>query len=69
MTFEDHDAVTPVGKPVADPIPVANVVVIVTGVNAEFTQIVEVAGDVAVLIWTIIVPVAANEPQDVKGIE
>jgi hypothetical protein len=43
ITFEDHEAVTPVGNPVAIPIPVAPVVLRVIGVKAVFTiSVVEV---------------------------
>jgi hypothetical protein len=38
MTFADHDAVTPAGKPVALPIPVAPVVLIVIGVRGMLGQ-------------------------------
>lgn len=57
-------AVTPLGKPVAVPMPVAPVVVIVMGVNGALMQSVGVAdGFAAVLAGvTVIVPVAFTEP-------
>jgi hypothetical protein len=42
IVFAPHDAVTPAGSPVAAPIPVAPVVVCVTGVNAVLIQTVGV---------------------------
>ncbi len=65
-------AVTPEGKPVGDPIPVAPVVVCVIGVNVEFIHKVGVDdGAEAVLFGvTIIVPIAFSNPQPpVNGIE
>ncbi len=51
MTLADHDAVTPAGKPVAAPIPVAPVVLIVIGARAMFGQsVVLEEGGPAVLI-------------------
>ncbi len=50
IVFEDQDAVTPNGKPVAAPIPVALVVVCVIGVNAELTHSEVVTCPVTVLI-------------------
>ena len=51
ITLADHDADTPAGKPVALPIPVAPVVLIVIGVRAMFGQSVGLAeGALAVLI-------------------
>jgi hypothetical protein len=70
--FEDHAAVTPAGKPVAVPIPVAPVVAIVMLVRAVLIQRVGVLdGAPAVLFGvTVIVPVAFTVPQPpVKGIE
>ena len=65
--------VTPVGKPVAVPIPVAPVVVCVIGViNAVFTHKVGVdeGAEAVLFVFTIIVPVAFAVPQPpVKGIE
>ena len=65
-------AVTPAGKSVAVPMPVAPVVAMVISVRAELTQIVGfVDGAAAVLAsFTVIVPVAATLPQPpVNGIE
>ena len=58
-------AVTPVGKPVAEPIPVAPVVVWVIAVNAVFIHNVGVleAAPAVLLGVTVIVPVAFTEPQ------
>ena len=69
--LEAQDAVTPVGKPDATPIPVAPVVVCVIAVNAVLIHI--VGDDEATLTVfsgvTIIVPVAAKAPQPpVNGI-
>ncbi len=64
-------AVTPVGKPVAVPIPVAPVVVCVIAVNAVLIHIVgvEVAAVTVLIGVTLIVPVAFNVPQPpVNGI-
>ena len=69
--FEDHAAVTPAGKPVAVPMPVAPVVAIVMLVSAVLIQRVGVLdGAPAVLFGvTVIVPVALTVPQPpVKGI-
>ena len=38
MVLDDQDAVTPAGRPVAVPMPVANVVVCVIAVNAVLMQ-------------------------------
>ena len=69
MVLLAHAAVTPAGKPVADPMPVAPVVACVMFVNAVLIHNV---GDEdaapAVLIETVIVPVAFILPQPpVKG--
>ena len=40
IVFEAYETVTPVGRPVAVPIPVAAIVVCVILVNSLFTQIV-----------------------------
>ncbi len=69
--MEAHAAVTPAGKPVAVPIPVAPVVAIVILVSAVLIHRVGVLdGEPAVLFGvTVIVPVAFTEPQPpVKGI-
>ena len=58
-------AVTPAGKPVAVPIPVAPVVVCVIAVNAVVIQSVGVE-DAALTVFagvTVIVPVAVTVPQ------
>ena len=65
MVLDAQAAVTPVGKPVAVPIPVAPVVVLVIFVKTVFIHKVGVLeADPAVLLGvTIIVPVAFTEPQ------
>ena len=65
-----HEAVTPVGKPVAVPMPDAPEVVCVMFVNTVLTQTVGVyeAGPVVLTGDTIMVPVALTAPQpSVKG--
>ena len=73
ITLADQEAVTPAGNPVAVPMPVAPVVVIVIdGVKAVFT--ISVIGDAVPAVFgvhadTVIVPVAFTLPQPpVKGI-
>ena len=58
-------AVTPVGKPVAEPIPVAPMVVWVIAVNPVLIHKVGVleAAPAVLLGVTVIVPVAFTEPQ------
>ena len=58
-------AVTPAGKPVADPIPVANVVVWVMFVKALLIHKVGVvdATEAVIAAVTVIVPVAFTDPQ------
>ncbi len=71
IVLEAHAAVTPAGKPVAVPMPVAPVVAIVMLVSAVLIQRVGVLdGAPAVLFGvTVIVPVAFTVPQPpVKGI-
>ena len=71
IVLEAHAAVTPAGKPVAVPMPVAPVVAIVMLVSAVLIQRVGVLdGAPAVLFGvTVIVPVALTVPQPpVKGI-
>ncbi len=71
IVFEDHAAVTPAGKPVAVPMPVAPVVAIVILVSAVLIHRVGVLdGAPAVLFGvTMIVPVALTVPHPpVKGI-
>jgi hypothetical protein len=64
IVFDAHEAVTPAGKPVAVPIPVAPVVVWVIGVNAVLMHNVGV-DDAAPTVFaavTVIVPVALTVP-------
>ena len=71
MVLLAQATVTPVGKPVAEPIPVAPVVVLVIFVKTVFIHNVGVDDAVpAVLLGvTVIVPVAFTEPQPpVNGI-
>ena len=70
--FDAHDAVTPLGRPVAVPIPVAPVVVCVIAVSAVLMHRVGVEdADPAVFAdVTVIVPVANSAPQPpVSGLE
>ena len=72
MTFDAHAAVTPAGKPVGAPIPVAPVVAWVMFVSAVLTQSdgVDEAAPAVLSVVTVIVPVAFTEPQPpVNGIE
>ena len=71
MVFEALAAVTPAGRPVAVPIPVAPVVVCVILVNAVLMHNVGVADAAPAVLGnkTVIVPVAFTVPQPpVKGI-
>ena len=71
ITFAAHEAVTPAGKPVAAPIPVAPVVVCVMSASAVLIHSVGVdEGALTVLsALTVIVPVAFTVPQPpVSGI-
>ena len=64
-------AVTPVGKPVAVPIPVAPVVACVIFINAVLIHKVgvELAEEAVLVAVTVIVPIAFTVPQPpVKGI-
>ena len=65
IVFDDHEAVTPAGKPVIVPIPVAPVVVCVIGVKTVLIHVGEELGAaVTVLLgFTVIVPVAFTKPQ------
>lgn len=65
IVFANHDAVTPAGKPVDDPIPVAPVVVCVTGVIAVLIHTVGVdEATLTVLVAvTVMFPVALILPQ------
>ena len=72
ITSADQDAVTPAGKPVAVPMPVAPVVaIVIDGVKAVFT--ISVIGEGVPAMFgvhadTVIVPVAFTLPQPpVKG--
>ena len=70
ITFDAHEAVTPEGKPVAAPIPVAPVVVWVMDVSAVFKHKVGVVDAALTVLFdvTVIVPVANTAPQPpVKG--
>ena len=69
-TLEAHEAVTPAGRPVAVPIPVAPVVVRVILVSAVLTHSVGLLEAVPAVLagFTVIVPVAFTDPQPpVKG--
>ena len=71
MVLADHVAVTPVGKPVGAPIPVAPVVVwVIAAVNAVFIQSVGVAVDAVTVLSgvTVIVPVAIPPQPPANGI-
>ena len=71
MVFEDQAAPTPEGSPVAVPIPVAPVVVCVTGVSTVLIHSVGDAEAVPTVLAavTVIVPVALTLPQPpVNGI-
>ena len=63
--FDAHAAVTPAGRPVAVPIPVAPVVVCVIAVNAVLIHSVgvEEAAPTVLSGVTVIVPVALTLPQ------
>ena len=65
MTLASHAAVTPAGRPVAAPMPVAPVVAMVMLVRGELTQSVGLdEGAPAVFAAvTVIVPVALTAPQ------
>ena len=64
IVFEAHAAVTPAGKPVAVPIPVAPVVVWVMAVKAVFMLKLglELAAPTVLFADTIMVPVALTLP-------
>ena len=71
IVFPDHDAVTPDGKPVGVPIPVAPVVVCVIVLNEVLIHNVgeDEAADAVLFGFTVIVPMAETVPQPpVKGI-
>ncbi len=72
MLLEPKEAVTPVGKPVGVPMPVAPVVVKVIGVSAVLIQSVgeDEAGPTVLFAVTLMVPVALTFPQPpARGIE
>ena len=72
MVFDAKAAITPAGKPVAVPIPVAPVVVCVMLVKTVLIQSVgaEVAAAAVFAVVTVIVPVALTLPQSpAKGME
>ena len=71
ISFDDQDALTPDGKPVAEPIPVAPVVAWVISVNAVLIHNVGVldATPAVLSAVTVIVPVAFTLPHPpVNGI-
>ena len=71
IVFDAHAAVTPAGKPVAAPMPVAPVVVCVIAVSGVLIQSVGVdeAALTVLLAVTVIVPVAFSVPHPpVNGI-
>ena len=71
MVFAAHEAVTPVGSPVAVPIPVAPVVVCVMAVKTVLIQSVgvDVGNETVLSTFTVIVPVAFTVPHPpVNGI-
>ena len=71
ITLAAQAAVTPAGKPVAAPIPVAPVVAIVIGVRSVLIHSVGVddGAPVVLSVVTVIVPVALTAPQPpVSGI-
>ena len=71
MVLLAHDAVTPVGNPVAVPMPVARIVVCVIAVSAVLIHKVGVDDAAPAVLFgvTVIVPVAFTVPQPpVKGI-
>ena len=65
MVLEAHAAVTPAGKPVAVPIPVAPVVACVMLVNAVLIHTIGLLDAVPAVLagLTVIVPVAFTVPQ------
>ena len=72
MVLDAQEAVTPAGRPVGVPMPVAPVVVWVMGVSAVFVHSVGVEEATPAVLSgvTVIVPVAETLPQPpVKGIE
>ena len=72
IVLDAHAAVTPAGKPVAVPIPVAPVLVWVMAVKGVFILKVglELAAEAVLSADTFIVPVALTLPEPpIKGIE
>ena len=65
IVFDAHEAVTPAGKPVGVPIPVAPVVAMVMLVNAVLTHKVGVDDGVPAVFAgvTVMVPIALTAPQ------
>jgi hypothetical protein len=65
IVFEAHEAVTPLGRPVAVPIPVAPVVACVIAVRAVLMHNVgvEEAAPAVFTVVTVMVPVAKALPQ------
>ena len=65
IVFDAQEAVTPAGRPVAVPMPVAPVVVCVTAVRAVLMHSVGVAEAVPAVLdgVTVMVPVAVTLPQ------
>ena len=65
IVLEDQDAVTPVGRPVAVPIPAAPVVVCAIGAGVVFRHTVgrTEAAPTVLLALTVMVPVAETLPQ------
>jgi hypothetical protein len=65
IVFDAHDAVTPDGKPVAVPMPVAPVVVCVIAVNGVLIHNVGLDDAAPTVLFgvTVIVPVAFTLPQ------
>ncbi len=65
MVFAAHEAVTPTGKPVGAPIPVAPVVaIVITGLKAVLTQSVGLEDGIpaVLIVVTVMVPVALTVP-------
>jgi hypothetical protein len=65
IVFDAQDAVTPAGRPVAVPIPIAPVVTCVMGVSAVFRHTVgsSEAAPTVLFALTVIVPIAETLPQ------
>jgi hypothetical protein len=65
IALDAHDAVTPSGRPVAIPIPIAPVVACVMGVSVVFRHTVgsSEAAPTVLFAFTVIVPTAETLPQ------